>query len=165
MHFNWKKQIAAVALTSAVFMIGSLSGPRQLLAQVRAALVQDVDSPGRQPFQATVQFSGTNLASIPVSIPSGKRLVIDFVAINGTTASAGGQIQPVFLIQSSVAGSPTTSFYLEPPLNSTQGQQFYTAQPLTIYADSLSVSDAYSGFAPSFMAFNVNISGHLISMQ
>ncbi len=88
MEFRWKRQVAAGALTAAVFLIGSLSGPKQLFAQVKAAMVQDVDQPARQPFQATVQMGPGNLSFVAVPIPSGKRLVVEYVAINGAAASS-----------------------------------------------------------------------------
>src|SRR5258708_16200270 len=97
MNFGWKKQIAAVAVTGAVLIIGSLSNPRQLLAQAKAALVQDVDQPARQPFQATVSVNSNNFVFTPVSIPSGKRLVVQYLAIPRPPPSPARPIHPVLL--------------------------------------------------------------------
>jgi hypothetical protein len=164
MNFGWKKQIAAVAVTGAVLIIGSLSNPRQLLAQAKAALVQDIDQPARQPFQATVSVNSNNFVFTPVSIPSGKRLVVEYVAMSGAAASAGGPIQPVILLNSSVTGSAPATFYVQPAPSTVTPQQFYNSGPVTIYADSLNIGGGYSGFAPSFLVFNVVISGHLVSI-
>jgi hypothetical protein len=65
---------------------------------------------------------------------------------SGSAASTGGPIQPVIL--------PST----------VTPQQFYNSGPVTIYADSLNIGGGYSGFAPSFLVFNVVISGHLVSV-
>jgi len=57
-------------------------GAKPLLAQVRAALTQNVDEPGRAPYQSTVVFkqstggcSVTACTIIFASVPAGKRLV------------------------------------------------------------------------------------------
>lgn len=66
--------IAAGLLLLAV--VGKFYAP-PVLAQVRAALVQDVDQPARAPFQVTVNADIKNFTFTSVPIPSGKRLVID----------------------------------------------------------------------------------------
>jgi hypothetical protein len=38
----------------------------------------------------------------------------------------------------------------------------YLAQPVKIYADTLSVSGAFAGSDPSFYSLGVSISGHLV---
>jgi hypothetical protein len=164
MEFRWKRQVAAGALTAAVFLIGSLSGPRQLFAQVKAAMVQDVDQPARQPFQATVQMGPGNLSFVAVPIPSGKRLVVEYVAINGAAASSGGGIQPYILINSSVNGGAAVNYYLSPTPSANAPTQFQVSEQVKIYADTLAIGPAYAGFAPSFLVFNATISGHLVSI-
>lgn len=162
MQFRWKKQIVAMAVTCAVLTVASLSGPRRLFAQVRAALVQDVDSPGRAPFQASVTINVNNFTYTPVTIPTGKRLVIDYVEAHGAATSAGGPIQPIATVAVGVAGSSTSTYYFA--LNPSQVPgEFYLSAPAKIYADTLAVGPAYSGFAPNFLGATVNISGHLVS--
>src|SRR5215471_12758687 len=97
---RWKKQLVTAAVMGAILTIGSLSSPRRILAQVSAMLVQDVDQPARQPFQATVPMNG--VVSQNISIPSGKRLVVDFVDVVGSAASTSGGVQPLVLLASSV---------------------------------------------------------------
>jgi hypothetical protein len=70
----------------------------------------------------------------------------------------------VILLNSTVAGSAGATFYIQPVASALTPQQFYNSGPVTIYADSLNIGGGYSGFAPSFLVFNVVISGHLVSV-
>lgn len=153
--------IAAGLLLLAV--VGKFYAP-PVLAQVRAALVQDVDQPARAPFQVTVNADIKNFTFTSVPIPSGKRLVIDYVALAGAAQTTGAYVQPIVILESSVGGGPAAQYYMSPQQSTVAAGQYYQAQPVTIYADSLSVAPAYAGFFPSFMDFNVVISGHLVSV-
>jgi hypothetical protein len=164
MTIRWKKQIAAAAVTAAVLTLGSLSGPRKLMAQVRAALVQDVDSPGHAPFQASVTINVNNFNFTPVTIPAGKRLVVDHIEIHGAAQSISGPVQPIAIVAASVAGSPSVSYYYAWQPSSTVSGQFYSNFPTVIYADTLQIGPAFAGFTPDFMAAGVDITGHLISL-
>ncbi|HWC99113.1 MAG TPA: hypothetical protein VG456_20275 [Candidatus Sulfopaludibacter sp.] len=159
---TWKKRFLAAAVVGAILTTGVMVTPKKLLAQVKYALVRDEDSPGRNAFQATFSFNG-GLSGGIVTIPAGKRLVVDFVEAHGTSASSGGPIQPVVLLTNSINSGPALSYYL-PMSGEISAQQFTTNQKVAIYADSLSVNMAYSGFGPSFFIFTVNVSGHLIDM-
>jgi len=149
MQFRWKKQIAAMALTFAVLTVASLSGPRRLLAQVRAALVQDVDSPGRAPFQASVTINVNNFTYTSVTIPTGKRLVVDYIEAHGAATSSGGPIQPIADIAVGVAGSSNANYYFALTPSQAPGE-FYMSAPTKIYADTLAVGPAYSDTVPTF---------------
>jgi hypothetical protein len=110
---------------------------------------------------------GFNLGLTPqvIAIPAGQRLVVEYVAISGIADSLSGAIQPSIILQSSLTGVGNASFYLQPgptPVNIPGANQLYFAQPVKVYADSLSVSPAYAGFAPFTYTFNVAISGHLV---
>ena len=135
---------------------------KPLMAQVRAALVQDVDQPARAPFQVTVPINVNNFNYTNVPIPSGKRLVIDFISIEGAAQTTGAYLQPIVVVQSSVAGGPASMYYMAP--TQTIPGQYYYQQPVTIYADTLNLSPAFSGYTPSFMSMNAVVSGHLISL-
>ncbi len=137
------------------------------MAQARPTLVQNTDEPARAPFQTTVSLNfSTSTLFVSVPIPSGKRLVIDYVSVSGAAASNSGAIQPVIILESSVAGSPSVNYYLQQTQSPLVTSQYASAGPMTIYSDSLAVAFAYSGFAPTapgFAVFNVCISGHLIT--
>jgi hypothetical protein len=159
-----KNKLLTLAGTLALLaVVGKFYAP-PLMAQVRAALVQDVDQPARAPFQVTVPVNINNFTFTPVPIPSGKRLVIDYISLEGAAQTAGAYVQPIVILSSTVAGSPAASYYLQPSQSSVAPGQYYSNGPATIYADSLSVSPAFSGYTPTFLSFNVVISGHLVSV-
>jgi|ERR1035438_929000 hypothetical protein len=102
-----------------------------------------------------------------ITIPTGQRLVVDYVSITGIAQSSSGPIQPSIILASSLNGGTSASYYLQPgptAVNIPGANQLYLAQPVTVYADSLTVEPAYAGFAPSTFIFNVSISGHLVSI-
>jgi hypothetical protein len=164
MLVRWKKQLVAAGVTGAVLIGGSLLQPRHLMAQVaKWALVRDADQPARGAFQINVPLTfGGGFVNVP--IPSGKRLVVDYVALNGAAASSSGGIQPSVLFQSSLGANPAVTYYLTPTQSATAPTQFQHTEEVRIYADSLYVGLAYSGYAPSFLVFQASISGHLIDM-
>lgn len=67
-----------------------------LVAQVRAAFVQNVDEPGRNPFQEGQLTLACNLpgdcAIVFPAVPAGKRLVVNNVSANIDTAGTVGFI-------------------------------------------------------------------------
>ncbi len=102
-----------------------------------------------------------------IAIPSGQRLVVDYVSISGIADSLSGAIQPSIVLQSSLNGGGSASYYLQPgptSVNIPGANQLYFAQPVKVYADSLTVSPAYAGFAPFTYTFNVALSGHLVAV-
>lgn len=143
--------------------IGNFSAP-SLMAQARPALVQDTDQAARAPFQATVSVNINNFNYTPVSIPSGFRLVIDFVSLSGAAQTAGPYVQPIILLNTSVAGNANAVYYIGPQQSGTAPGQYYHDEKVAIYADSLLVGPAFAGYNPTFMAFNVVISGHLVKI-
>ena len=126
-------------------------------------LVQDTDQPARAPFTVTVPININNFTYTPVKFPVGKRLVVDYVSVSGAAQSNQGGVQPIIILNATVKGV-NALFYFAPPPNANVPGQFYHSEQATIYADSLSVGPAFSGFTPSFMAFNVVITGHIVSL-
>ena len=139
---------------------GTLVTPK---AAVAAANVKDVDQPARAPFQASVALNINNFTYTPVPIPAGQRLVIEYVSISGAAQSSGGGVQPIALLSVGTAGTAATWYFATTPSSTVPTQVFHT-EGTAIYADTLQVGPAYSGFTPSFMVMNVNISGHLVSI-
>jgi hypothetical protein len=159
-----KNRLLTFAGALALFaVLGKFYAP-PLMAQVKAAMVQDVDQPARQPFQVTVPINITSFTYTPVTIPTGKRLVVDYISMSGAAQTAGAYIQPIIILSSAVAGNPSALYYIAPQQSGTAPGQFYHTEQAAIFADSLSVSPAFAGYTPTFMAFNVVISGHLVSV-
>lgn len=117
------------------------------------------------PFVVTVPVNVNNFVYTQVAIPQGNRLVIDFIALSGAAQATNGPIQPIVILNASVGGASSNLFYFGPTPSATVPGQYYMSEKTVIYADSLSVSPAFAGYTPSFLAFNVVISGHLISLS
>lgn len=93
-----KRILLAVSVIAAATAISLLS-PRQLLAQVRAALVRDVDHPARQPVALLrgISFTGfgdgdrfficTAPSICSLNVPLGKRLIIESMSVRVTVPS------------------------------------------------------------------------------
>lgn len=158
-----KKLFTVAAALMVVAVIGKYYAVPVMAQAVRAALTQDVDQPARAPFQASVTVNVSNFTFTSVPIPAGKRLVIDYITMNGAAQSSGPYVQPIVLLSASVAGNPSANYYFGPNPSATVPGQYYANYPTTIYADSLSLSPAFAGYTPSFDTFVVNISGHLIT--
>ena len=163
MFASWKRRLTAVGVMTGVLILGSLSGPRHLLAQAKYALVRNVDEPGRGAFQTTVQVGfGTGLAG--VTIPAGKRLIVDYVSIHGNADGNGGVTMPTILIESVLSGGGQANYYISPVRVEPTLDQYRASQVVKIYADSLFVGVGYAGAVPLVLSFAVDISGHLIDM-
>jgi hypothetical protein len=125
--------------------------------------VRNADEPGREAFQTTVQVGfGTGLQG--VSIPAGKRLIIDYVSIHGNADGNGGVTVPTILIESTLNNQGQVNFYISPVQIDPTVDQWRASQQVKIYADSLSIGVGYAGAVPFVLSFAVDISGHLIDM-
>lgn len=156
-----KNRLLKIAGTLALLVVLGKFYAKPLYAAV-TAMVQDVDQPARAPFQATVEVNVNNFNYTAVPIPAGMRLVVDYISMSGAAQTAGPDIQPIVTLSSSVAGSPTATYYIAPEQSGTVPGQYYHTEKTTIYSDSLSVGPAFAGYEPTFLALNVVISGHLI---
>lgn len=113
------------------------------------------------PFQTTVAINIDNFNFTPVPIPTGYRLLVQYVSLSGATQTSGAYVQPIIILGSNVNGGPQTLYYFVPPESTAVPGQYYMSQPTAIYADSLVASPAFAGFTPTFMSFNFVISGVL----
>jgi hypothetical protein len=80
--------IGAAFVTVAAIMGSMLAEP--VWAQVRAALVRDVDSPALAPvtLRADFTFTALNNQALLTTVPAGKRLVIDHATYNSAGATS-----------------------------------------------------------------------------
>jgi len=129
----------------------------------RPTLTQDVDAAARAPFQVTVPININNFTYTQVSIPTGKRLVIDYISMSGAAQTSGAYIQPIIILNSNVAGGAAALSYFAPSVSTVDPGQFYGNYQTTLYADTLSVGPAFAGYTPTFLGFSVVITGHLIT--
>ena len=106
---HWKTYVAIGALLGAgiAMLGGALAQP--VMAQVRAALVRDVDTPSLSPVRlaASYDLNSLNDQRLLTTVPAGKRLVIEYVsywayAATGTQIVFGalrnGQFGPLSVI-------------------------------------------------------------------
>jgi hypothetical protein len=119
---------------------------------------QDVDAKNAFQTQLTVTFGE---APQQISIPSGQRLVVDFVTINGDLFG-DGSTQPVIVFSSALTGGGSAGYYLTPVATVSGLSQLTLAQPVKIYADTLFVEGGYAGVTPTGFSLGVAISGHLV---
>jgi hypothetical protein len=171
-----KTYMLSAAALGGLFLIGSLMHSRDSQAKgatyatpvtvtnstANAAGVRDEDSPGRNAFQASLNLSLSGVSGQGLSIPAGKRLVVDFVTFAGSGPSAG--TQPYLEIFTTQGAGPSVGYQFRPSQSPLALQQFDLAQPVNIYGDNVFVSLAFAGNAPPFLSAGVSISGHLIDM-
>jgi hypothetical protein len=90
---RWKNYVVLAAALGALSVLGTFTA-KPLLAQIKAALVQSVDEPGRNPYQSFVLLSSCNTqfnCFLPFTkVPAGKRLVATNVAGLIPVTSPGG---------------------------------------------------------------------------
>lgn len=116
------------------------------------------------PFETTVVVNPVaNFNYTQVTIPAGKRLIVDYVSISGAAFSTSGAIQPIVILNTTLGTGPNNLFYFAPPANAQLPTQFYMVQPTVLYADKLYVGPAFAGFTPAFDIMSVVISGHLVA--
>jgi hypothetical protein len=132
----------AAALTLAA-VISGIAVPAN--AQVKAALVQNQDEPGRRPFVFLFP------SATPFAVPVGTRLVLQHFSISGSAPSAVGLV--VMLLQ-----TPTLRLTIPVPLTGTIGA---ASIPITGYVDPgqlVELTPATGNFTSTG-----SISGYLIS--
>jgi hypothetical protein len=112
-------------------------------AQVRPAMVKNVDEPGRVPYQQTIEFSagGTDcsgsLCLVPFSeVPAGKRLVVEHVT--ALLAVAGGGTVQMFMFGTGGVTNTGNVFVILPAFVDTGFDAFGTTfwaidRPVKVY--------------------------------
>ncbi len=162
---NWKAHVAiALVLIAVTVILGSIFA-KPVWAQVRAALVRDVDSPALAPVSASVSFfvpSGADYRQMLV-VPSGKRFVLEYVSYE-ISGSSDGQL--VYAVIEKGTGDDMVYLEIHPPhpslLNSFTIQEggqlvrayFEAGEEVRVFA---------SNNGASSRLMSVRISGHYIT--
>jgi hypothetical protein len=152
-------KINRIVLTGAITLLGIFAAvqPANLLAQTDSDIYTNA-------FEVTVPININNFNFTPVSIPTGKRLVIQNVSLSGAAQTTGADVQPICILALTIGSQPQVLRYFAPLEDPQVPGQYYGDFETTVYADTLSVSPAFAGFTPSFMSFNVVITGYLVNM-
>ncbi len=107
-----------VAGLTAVALLVTLGTERRAIAQaVRAALVENIDEPARNPYSETASCDSYGCTATFSPVPAGKRLVVTFV--NGELGSFGALVlgghaaagPRGFPIIAGFVNSPTVAYY------------------------------------------------------
>jgi hypothetical protein len=115
-------------------------------------------------FQVTVPININNFNFTAVTIPTGYRLVIQDISLSGAAQTNGSDVQPIIIFSSTLGSDASNLRYFAPSPSATVPGQYYADYATTLYADTLSVSPAFAGFTPTFMSFNVVITGYLVDL-
>jgi hypothetical protein len=118
----------------------------------------------RNAFQVTVPVNINNFTYTAVAIPAGKRLVVQNVSLSGAAQTAGAYVQPIVILSSSINSGANNLRYFGPNPSATAPGQYYADVQTTIYADTLAVGPAFAGYTPTFLSFNVVITGYLVDL-
>jgi hypothetical protein len=112
---RWENYVWMAAGAAALTVVGAFTA-KPLLAQIKAALVQNVDEPGRIPYQSSAVFAqgspgcagpgcfsctGTFCALSFTQIPSNKRLVVTGV-FGKVYVNTPGVLEPIQLLVAGV---------------------------------------------------------------
>jgi hypothetical protein len=146
-----------LALTLALLSLFAVITPANLPAQ-------SATDPALNAFQVTVPINITNFNFTTVTIPAGQRLVIQNVSLSGAAQTSGTDVQPIIILSSTLGSDASNLRYFAPTPSATVPGQYYADYPTTLYADTLALSPAFAGFTPTFMAFNVVITGYLVDL-
>ena len=125
---------------------------------------QDVAAKALNAFQITVPVNISNFNFTPVSIPAGQRLVIQDISLSGAAQTNGTDVQPIVIFATTLGSDAQNLRYFAPIQDATVPGQYYQDFATTMYADTLSISPAFSGYTPTFMSFNVVITGYLVDL-
>jgi hypothetical protein len=145
-----------LAFTLALLGTFAVFAPGNLHAQTNSDI-------SRNAFQVTVPINVNNFTETPVTIPAGKRLVVQDVSLAGA-AQANPYVVPIIILSTSINSGAVNNRYFSPTPYPTDPTQFYADMPTTLYADTLNVSPAFAGYTPTFMSFNVVITGYLVDL-
>lgn len=130
-------------------------------AQLHAQTNTDI---AKNAFSVTVEVNVNNFTNTAVTIPAGKRLVVQNVSLSGAAQTEGAYVQPIVILSATLGTGTANLNYFGPNPSATVPGQYYASVPTTIYADKLEVGPAFSGFTPTFMVFNVVITGYLVDL-
>lgn len=112
---RYKKHLMACAVVLCLASILGDTLAKPLLAQVRATLVRDIDTPALAPFRANIEYPMCciNDQRRVVTVPAGKRLVVEHISFY-SSAQTGDEI--IFgALRNGQFGSLVVVFELHPP--------------------------------------------------
>ena len=168
--FKFKQSLVAFAGVFALVSAVALLTPRAGLGQKPSPIppghnvtvvntplpVMDVDNPARQPFQATVPFT----------VPAGKRLVIEYLSAAARTSSTCRLLSVTLYTRVNGQEEPLIHTFTPVLTGGDTANNFYTvSQQTRIYADPLSlVFDGFSSLPCEPSITRPVVSGYLVDV-
>ncbi len=143
------------------------------LAQLKPALTQDRDEPGRNPWSQSIAYqqNATNCADFPNlcvavfdSVPAGKRLVITYASVRFIVDSTANQT-PIVELESFLS-LPDTAISLPAPQSSSDNRMYTTASPILYFVEAggpprirvlASNLSEFSGLRAALVGYFVNL--------
>lgn len=169
---NWKNVVWMAAGVAALGIIGGMVGG-PAVAQIRAALVRDVDNPALQPFRTQIAVTllaadSSKTVNGPV-VPAGKRLVIENASIWGLTQNADF-VSGVWL---TVPGANPATFTMLDPASTEKkvvsgSTNIYAYnRPVRLYYEPGETVQAqvFTEGASAGKTVNIYLNGYLVNLQ
>ncbi len=160
-----KNRLFALAGGLALFAVLGHFYAKPLLAQVRAALVKNIDERGRNPYiqNVTCYSASANTCTVFLpAVPAGMRLVVEHLNVSMDT--------PTALISVDISGNGTIMFpFMQKMSSDSAGNSIYVAnQPFLSYYEAgqtpeVSMFAAAGGF--TFVSGNVTFTGYLVNLS
>ena len=137
---------------------------KPLMAQIRAALVKNIDEPGRSPYQSAnhcessgpALFCGGQFATVPL----GKRLVIQHVSIS-FFCSLGCSYTPFLVGIAGQAGADAVAAYVLP--SGSQGGS--VDQNILLYIEPGNTPIFATNFTRSSSGVSITLTGYLVDLS
>ena len=152
-------KINRIVLACALALLGTFAvfTPANLHAQTNTDIAKNA-------FAVTVPINVDNFNFTPVTIPAGKRLVVQDVSLSGAAQTDGPYVQPIIILSATLGSGTPNLHYYAPIQDPNVPGQFYADFQTTVYADTLNAAPAFAGFTPTFMSFNLVITGYLVDL-
>jgi hypothetical protein len=158
-----KKTMLALARGCALIAILGHFSAKPVMAQVRAALVKNIDEPGRSPFTLRIDCNGSSnfcVGTSATAVPAHKRFVVQYVngggGLNGSLAS------------SLVSVANGSFLYLDPHfISNAFGFSIYAiSMPVVAYFEAGQTPSVQIDATPDSSApdFTITLTGYLIDL-
>jgi hypothetical protein len=164
--------LMATGFAVLVAVVSGITAGPAIAAAVKAALIQNVDEPGRTPYSARVSCTGSGgscFASASAPVPAGYRLVIEYVSAGWNSPGTFLELELGSLDAGNIAFSPVA--YLPPTLlpstGGNNGYVFYVAnQSLRAYVEAGSTPSVLIAQNTSGVVFlDGYVSGYLVNLN
>lgn len=158
---------------AALALLGALGhfGAKPLLAQIRAALVKNIDEPGRTPYQSSRSCStpGNKVCSADmIAVPAGKRLVIQHLSalVNCQSIDNNCELQNNFVFLTTKGNNifdGADSAYV--PMQTSPNASTAVNQDVRLYVEPGGVPEYQMVFNSGPVFASMTITGYLVDLN